>query len=99
MTVDVMFVDPEVGDRSHVRDLGIPTVSDPGVHDPTAIVGGNVVGQHLRHGVPVAGREVRPEALGHLACRVFQPRCRSAEFIESRERGVEVCLVEQLRSG
>ena len=55
--------DPDVGDRPHVRDLGISTVSDPGVHDPTAIVAENVVGQYLRHGVPVAGREVRQEAL------------------------------------
>ena len=54
-----MFVDPDVGDRPQVRDVGIPTVSDPGVHDPTAIVRGSVVGQHLRHRVPVAGREVR----------------------------------------
>ena len=36
------------------------------------------------------------EALGHLACRVFQPRCRPAELIEPRDRGVEVCLVEDL---
>ena len=76
MTVDVTFCDPDFGDGSHVRDVGISTVSDPGVHDPTAIVDGNVVGQYLRHGVPVAGREVRPEALVHLACRVFQPRRR-----------------------
>ena len=48
----------------------------------------------LRHRVPVAGREVRQEALVHLACRVFQPRRRPAELIEPRERGVEVCLVE-----
>ena len=94
MTVDVTFVGPDVGDRAHVCDLGISTVSDPGVHDPTAIVSGKVVGQHLRHRVPVAGREVRQEALDHLACRVFQPRRRPAELIEPRERGVEVCLVE-----
>ncbi len=96
MTVDVTFVDPDLGDRSHVRDLGISTVSDPGVHHPTAIVGGNVVGQDLGHRVPVAGREVRIEALVHSACRVFQPRRRPAEFVESRERGVDVCLVEDL---
>ena len=29
------------------------------------------------------------------ACRVFQPRCRPAELVEPRERGVEVCLVEE----
>ena len=32
----------------------------------------------------------------HLACRVFQPRRRTTEFIEPRERGVDVCLVEYL---
>ncbi len=46
MTVDVMFVTPTPR-RSHVRDLGISTVSDSGVHHPTAIVGGKVVGQYL----------------------------------------------------
>ena len=94
MTVDVNVCDTELGDGSHVRDLGIPTVSDAGVHDPAAIVSGKVVGQHLRHGVPVAGREVRPEALVHSACRVFQPRRRPAELVEACERGVEVGLVE-----
>ena len=89
-----MFVTPSLGERSHVRDLGISTVPGPGIHDPTAIVDGNVVGQHLRHRRPVAGREVRQEALVHLACRVFQPRRRPAELVEPRERGVEVCLVE-----
>ena len=46
--------------------------------------------------VPVAGREVRMEALVHLGCRVFQPRCRPAEFLEPRERGLEIGLVENL---
>ena len=86
--------DPEVGDRPHVRDLGVSTMSDSGAHHPTAIVAGKVVGQDLGHGVPVACREVRQEVLVHLACRVFQPRCRPAELLEPRERGVEVCLVE-----
>ena len=44
--------------------------------------------------VPVAGSEARLEALGHLACRVFQPRRRTAQFVEAGERSVEVCLVE-----
>ena len=79
-----------------VRDLGISTVSDAGVHHATAIVTRNVVGHQLRHGVPVAGPEDGPEAFVHLACRVFQPRRRPAELVEPRERGVEVCLVEQL---
>ena len=36
------------------------------------------------------------KSLIHLACRVFQPRRRPAELIESRDRGVQVCLVEDL---
>ena len=68
----------------------------PRAHDPTAIVDADVVGQYLRHGVPVAGREVRVEAFVHSACRVFQSPCRPAELVEPRERGVEVCLVEDL---
>ena len=39
------FVDPDVGDGPHVRDFGIPTVSDPRAHHPTAIVVDDVVGQ------------------------------------------------------
>ena len=68
---------------------------DPGVHDVTAVIRGNVIGQYLGHGVPVAGREVGPEALLHLACRVFQSRRLRLQFIEAGERGVEVCLVEE----
>ena len=81
----------DLGGGPHVRDLGISTVSDPDVHDPTAIVDGKVVGQDLGHRVPVAGREVRHEALVYSACRVFQLRCRSAELVESaraRRRGL-----------
>ena len=74
-------------------------MSDPGIHDPTAIVSGNVVGQDLCHGVPVAGREVRQEAFVHSACRVFQPRRLRLQFVEPRERGVEVCLVEYFATG
>ena len=86
----------DLGGGPHVRDFDISTVSDPDVHDPTAIVDGEVVGQYLRHRVPVAGREVRLEAVVYSACRVFQLRRRTAEFVEPRERGVEVCLVEEL---
>ena len=96
MTSDVHDREPEVGDCPHVGDLGIPTASDPGVHHPTTIVIGNVVGHDLGHGVPVAGREVRLEALVYSACRVFQPRRRPTELVEPGERGVEVCLVEHL---
>ncbi len=73
--VNVMFRDAELGGGPHVCDFGIPTVSDPGVHHPTTIVRHKVVGQYLGHGVPVAGREVRVDALEYSACRVFQPWC------------------------
>ena len=71
MTVVVSIVMPRLDDRLHVQDLGVRTMSDSCAHHPTAIVTGKVVGQYLRHGIPVACREVRSEALGHLACRVL----------------------------
>ena len=86
---------PSVGGRSQVCDLGIPTVSDPCVYDPPAIVDTDVVGQHLRELIPVAGCEVRHVALDSVAGRVVQPRCRQVELIEPCECSVEVCLVEQ----
>ncbi len=89
-----MFVTPRSAIARMSAICGIPTVSDTRVHHSTTIVQGNVIGQHLRHGVPVAGREARLEALDHSACRVFQPRRRPAELVEPGERSVEVCLVE-----
>ena len=61
MTSNVMS-DADVGDRPQVCDLGISTVSDPGVYDPPTIVAGDVVGQDLGERVPVAGREVRRDS-------------------------------------
>ena len=96
MTVDVMFVSP----RSAIARMSAIWASRPcRTPAPTTrrrIVTGKVVGQDLRHGGPVAGREVRQEALGHSACSVFQSRSRLAQLIELRERGVDVCLVEDL---
>jgi hypothetical protein len=86
--------DPQVGDRPHVHDLGVSAMSDSRAHHPTAIVTGKVVGQYLRQGIPVACLEGRQEALGHSACRVFQSWFRPAELIEPRDRGFDVCLVE-----
>ena len=73
MTVVVTFAAPQIAGRPHVLKPGNATVSDSRAHHPAAIVSGKVVGQHLRRGVPVSGREVHQEAFGHLACRVFQP--------------------------
>ena len=71
MTVNVMFVTPDVGDRLQVFDRGIPTMSDPGVHDATAIVAVIVLGQQLGQSVPVASREVRQQALVPLGLPRF----------------------------
>ena len=45
MTVDVMFAAPTSATARMFAICDISTVSDPGVHDPTTIVGQNVVGQ------------------------------------------------------
>src|ERR1700684_5605 len=71
-------------------------MSDSRAHHPPAIATRKSVSQNLSQGSPVPGRKVRLEALGHEDCRVFQVRCRPAEFVEAAERGVEVCLVEYL---
>ena len=77
----------------------ISTAPDPAVHYPSAVVGKNVVGYQLCHRVPVAGCEVLPKALAHLACRVFQSRRLRLQFVKAGERGVKVCLVEELEPG
>ena len=69
---------PDIGDRPLVGDDGIPAVSDTRAHHRTAILRGRVIGQHLRHRVPVAGREERLEPLARSACCVLQSRHRSA---------------------
>ena len=94
MIVECNGVTPDLGQCRAFGDHGIVTLSESRVHHPTAIVTGKLVGQISAMRVPVAGREVRMEALIHLACSVFQPRCRPAEFLESRDRGVQVGLVE-----
>ena len=86
----------DVGDRPHVRDVGVSTVSDSRVHDPTAIVDGQCPRPVAPPWRPSRGPRSTPESLVHSACRVFQPRCRRLQFLEPRERGVEVCLVEHL---
>ena len=73
----------ELGNHTHACDFGISTASHPGVDDSAAIVRHSVVGQELRHAVPVAGRKARVEAVVHLFCRVFQPSRRSTEFVET----------------
>ena len=94
MIVDATFC-LYLGEASHVRHLHIATMSDPGVHDPTAIVSANSSAQISAMASQSRAAIVRPEAFVHPACRVFQLRRRSAELVESGERGVDVGLVEQ----
>ncbi|MCV7332019.1 hypothetical protein H7J81_18115 [Mycobacterium cookii] len=84
-----------VSGRPQICDLGISTVSGACVYNSPAIIDSNVFGQYLRERIPVAGCEVRQVALDRLACCAFQPRCRRAQLVERRDRGVEVSLVEQ----
>ena len=96
MTVDVRPSNPTSAMARMFAIMGISTAPDPAVHHPTAIVGKKCRRPTSRPCVPLAGREVLPEALAHLACRVFQPRRLRLQFIEAGERGVQVCLVEEL---
>ena len=97
MTVDEMFVNP-TSIAPHVRDGGISTMCDPGVHHPTAIVNCEIVGQYLGYRAPVVGRSARREMrVSWLPC--FQPRRLRLQFVKAGERGVEVCLVEYFAAG
>src|SRR5271168_3860205 len=89
---------PYVGDRPQVRYLGVSTMPDSRTHHPTAIVTGKVVGECLRYDGPIAARELRQKAVGRSACHVFQTRRRPIKLVERCECGVELCLVEQLKS-
>ena len=74
MTVDVTFSQADFGEHSHVFDCGISTMSDPGIHDPTAIVAVIFVGQVC----PMASQSRAAKCARKrwcLACRVFQSRC------------------------
>ena len=90
-----MFFVPKFCDGSHVRDSGLPSATDAGIHDASAVLSGVSAARISAIAVPSrAAKHV--EALVHSACRVFQPRRRPAELVEFRERGVDVGLVEQL---
>ena len=94
MTVDVHVRDAErrrLLACSRSRHLGRV---GSGVHHATAIVAGIVVGQYLGHARPSRGPRSTPRSARSSACRVFQPRRLRLQFLKPRERGVEVCLVE-----
>ena len=96
MTVDVTLAIP----RSAMACISAITASRPG-RIPAFTTRRRSSGEmssasSLRHRVPVAGREARPEAVGRSACGVFQSRRRPTELVEPRERGVDVGLVEDL---
>ena len=97
MTVDVTFVIPTSAIARMSDDMRISTVLDSRADHPTAIVAAKVVGQHLGHRVPVAGRESAPQSVRPLGLPRF-PAAAPAGCNSSKrgERGVEVCLVEDL---
>ena len=67
-------LDPDVGDRPHVRDLGFPSAVGRRRPRPDGDRHWKMSSASISAmRVPVAGREIRQEAFGHLACRVFQP--------------------------
>src|ERR1700712_135105 len=86
----------EVCGGPHARDGCIATVQYPSVDHLTAVLVQQIFGQHLRYVGPVTVREVRHEALEYSTCRVGQPRGPWPQFVEPRDRDVEVYLVEQL---
>ena len=91
-------VRPVDSKRAHVRDHDIAAVPKPAIHHATAIVEVTRVGQDLGHRRPVAIGEVRKEAAYRTACGVFQLPWRGTQFVERRERGIEVRLVEDFKA-
>ena len=49
--------------------------------------------------MPLAGSNVRVKPLEYMRCGVLQTQRRSTELVESRERDIEVRLVEDLAAG
>src|SRR5690349_18228534 len=70
------------------------TLSDAGAHHLTLVVAQEFIGRSLRDRVPVSRREIHLKPLGHLACRVLQTGPARLKFVESRECGIKVTLVE-----
>ena len=87
---------PDVREGAHVREFDISILLYPGVHDPSAIFGRDVVADERRHGVPVANRELGRELFDDSARRGLQSSILRVHFVELRERGVEVSLFENL---
>jgi hypothetical protein len=59
-------------------------------HHPPTIVAANVIGQDVRHGVPVAGRKARQESFIRTASSVFEPPRLRARLLEVGKGGVDV---------
>ena len=79
--------------------IGMPTVSDPGVHDPTAIV---VQKSSASISAIASQSRAAKYAQKRSATRVAAFSSRGAcgvQFLKPRERGVEVCLVEDFARG
>ena len=90
--------DPKIGNGPQARHFGISTAPDLVVHDSSAIVAVVVVGNHLLKRIPVAGQEMGPLTVICPRCGILQLRCRSTEFVEPCDCGVEILFVEDLAS-
>ncbi|HEX3286212.1 MAG TPA: hypothetical protein VHT50_16585 [Mycobacterium sp.] len=87
---------PDFRQRTHIFDLNVSALLDACVHYSTVIDRADVVCDTIGDRIPVSGCEVIPEAFVDLDCGAVEPLCPRAQLVESRECGIEVCLVEKL---
>ena len=73
----------QVGGHAQVFDRCISTMSNPGIHDPTAIIAVIIRRRYPPHGVPVARREVRFKRSKRSCWTVFQVRDVRAAVLRS----------------
>jgi hypothetical protein len=90
------YVRHSVGQSSKIVDHDIAPVPNPNVHHAAAIIDKTVVGQYLGRRRPIAVPGAGKEAVICSGRRILQPPRLWLQFLEARERGVEVCLVENL---
>jgi hypothetical protein len=78
------------------RDHDVAAIPEPGIHHTDAILDESTVGQYLADRCPVVSLVVREVAVLCSCCCVFESRRLRLQFIKAGERGVQVCLVEDL---
>src|SRR5689334_7068784 len=88
--------DPEFGCHPQIFQLGIAAAADSMPDEPTSVLVDDAVAYCLGDGGPIASHEVLPHTRVGSARRIFEPRRLRVQFVEPGERGVYVCLVEDL---